>query len=516
MRTKPVPLSPSSCLTCVNVALNTSEECLYTITEDDADVMDAISSTRAFLPLALDNTSPPTSASAERDQLVIHQDYPCMEATCFGTPRKEPWPAISYTYPDGVHRIRSLASEELLHTFRIPVVMQDAYACSGTSQENVALRLSTYMPLHSAIAFYESLLNQILSPRQDPDDTSIMQRSASGMVATVTPTQDAWAAAYDNDPECKFMIENLTTVWTAQKVREASPCYRQALLQGEIQWLNKRLCISYVVEQKHHRLLLIIAPRDLWNVMFLAYHAAPSCGHMGRYKTLYRLRQQFFWDGMRKYVEDQIASYPHCILSNSTKDANSDLMFSWPLDCPFTTIHCGLWSAGELEANGSQLHMVTAMCDMTQFVVTTPANSTLASDLSPLFMQDVLLEIGFCVVVAIDEGSTFKGAFRDMCHHLKIRYHTIARANHKALAAERFHRFLNKSVTIATNDRQQAISSVVIPACHLAAYAWNSAPIDGTGVIHSVCVVGREFKLPFDFEYTPNPGITTNNATSVH
>jgi hypothetical protein len=29
-------------------------------------------------------------------------------------------------------------------------------------------------------------------------------------------------------------------------------------------------------------------------------------------------------------------------------------------------------------------------------------------------------------------------------------------------------------------------------------------------------VVGREFTFPFDFEYTPTPGITTNNAASVH
>jgi hypothetical protein len=160
--------------------------------------------------------------------------------------------------------------------------------------------------------------------------------------------------------------------------------------------------------------------------------------------------------------------------------------------------------------------MMTAMCDMTHFVITTHATSTLASDPAPLFMQEVLLKVGFCVVVAIDEGSTFKGAFWDMCYHLKIRCHVIGRANQKALAVERSHIFFNKSVTIATNDRHQEISSVVIPAYHLAAYTWNSAPIDGTDVIRSVCVAGREFKFPFDFKYTPTPGITTNNAASVH
>jgi hypothetical protein len=92
----------------------------------------------------------------------------------------------------------------------------------------------------------------------------------------------------------------------------------------------------------------------------------------------------------------------------------------------------------------------------------------------------------------------------------------VSRNNHQGVVTERFHRFLNKAVTLATNDRQQANKQVVIPACHLAAYAWNSAPIDGTGVSRSVCAVGREYRFPFDFEYVASPRITNNNAAAVH
>jgi hypothetical protein len=122
--------------------------------------------------------------------------------------------------------------------FGIPKIIQDAYICSGTPHENMVLRLSIYMPLESVVALYEYLLNHTMSPPHDLDDTSPMPRSASALVATFTPTLDAWAEAYNNDQDCKFMIENLSTAWTAKKVREMSPCYRQALLQGAIQWLN--------------------------------------------------------------------------------------------------------------------------------------------------------------------------------------------------------------------------------------------------------------------------------------
>jgi hypothetical protein len=103
-----------------------------------------------------------------------------------------------------------------------------------------------------------------------------------------------------------------------------------------------------------------------------------------------------------------MAACPRCILVNPTKDGKSELMFSWPIDSPFTTIHADLCSAGEIEIDESQLHMMTSMCAMTQYVVPSYAERMLACNLALLFMQDVLLKVGFFVVVAMDDGGTFK------------------------------------------------------------------------------------------------------------
>jgi hypothetical protein len=107
-------------------------------------------------------------------------------------------------------------------------------------------------------------------------------------------------------------------------------------------------------------------------------------------------------------------------------------MFSWPIDSPFTTIHVDLWSAGKIEDDGLQLRIMMGMCDMTQFVLVTYVESTLTCDLNPIFMQEMLLKVGLCVV-AIDEGGTFKGEFQEMCRILKIRDYVFARANYKGL-----------------------------------------------------------------------------------
>jgi hypothetical protein len=93
----------------------------------------------------------------------------------------------------------------------------------------------------------------------------------------------------------------------------------------------------------------------------------------------------------------------------------------------------GQLSAGKIEDDGLQLRIMMGMCDMTQFVLVTYVESTLTCDLAPMFMQEMLLKVGFCVVVANDEGGTFKGEFQEMCRILKIRDYVFARANYKGL-----------------------------------------------------------------------------------
>jgi hypothetical protein len=69
---------------------------------------------------------------------------------------------------------------------------------------------------------------------------------------------------------------------------------------------------------------------------------------------------------------------------------------------------------------------------------------------------------------------------------------------------------------MATHDGQHTNKQVVIAAVQLVVCAWNSAPIDDTKVIRSVCAVGREFYFPFDFEYVTTPSLNSNNVAAVH
>ena len=58
-----------------------------------------------------------------------------------------------------------------------------------------------------------------------------------------------------------------------------------------------------------------------------------------------------------------------------------------------------------------------------------------------------------------------------MCKHLRLNYYVLAKPNHKGLTVEHFHRFLNKSVTIAAEER--GTNDIFVPAGITTGYAYK-------------------------------------------
>ena len=154
--------------------------------------------------------------------------------------------------------------------------------------------------------------------------------------------------------------------------------------------------------------------------------------------------------------------------------------------------------------------LMNTMCDMTKFVVVVPVPDETSATLASHFMQHVLLKFGMCHLVVIDYGSPFKGSYVAMCQALNLNYDVLAKRNHKELSVEHFHRFLNKSVTIAAKER--GTNDIFVLASIAAVYAWNSVPIDGTDIIRSVPAISRSLNLPLDINLNTVPKLIQNNA----
>ena len=127
-------------------------------------------------------------------------------------------------------------------------------------------------------------------------------------------------------------------------------------------------------------------------------------------------------------------------------------MFSFPISSPFAILHVDLLIPGHHTDPNGYIALMDTMCDMIQFVVIVHVPNESSATLTSSFMQHILMQFGLCHLVVLDDGNQFKGAFIAMCDTLNLNYDVLANRIHKGLRVEHFHRFLNKSVTIAAED----------------------------------------------------------------
>ena len=113
--------------------------------------------------------------------------------------------------------------------------------------------------------------------------------------------------------------------------------------------------------------------------------------------------------------------------------------------------------------------MASLKFEIESFVVSVPAHDIHAHELARLLFQAILLKVGVCGLIVVNAGSTFCGVFASACELLGIRLHAASRGNHKAVSVERFFRYLNKAVTIASSD--SGTHQVLVEAAMIATYA---------------------------------------------
>ncbi len=93
---------------------------------------------------------------------------------------------------------------------------------------------------------------------------------------------------------------------------------------------------------------LTLVPSELYNILFVAFHANPIGGHLNAYQTLHRLRLRYYWPGMYAYVKRMCLACLGCALSNSTRSKSSELVYNFPIEAPFLVMHFDAYAAGKL------------------------------------------------------------------------------------------------------------------------------------------------------------------------
>ena len=93
------------------------------------------------------------------------------------------------------------------------------------------------------------------------------------------------------------------------------------------------------VESQSVQRILRVVPRDLGNIVFIAFHANPIGGHFGLHQAVVRLRLCFFWPKLYTYCKKMIDSCAGCKLANAKVSPSHELVWNFPIDAPMTVLH---------------------------------------------------------------------------------------------------------------------------------------------------------------------------------
>ena len=143
------------------------------------------------------------------------------------------------------------------------------------------------------------------------------------------------------------------------------------------------------------------------------------------------------------------------------------------------------------------------MYDMCQWIVSVAITGTDALYLVRMFIEHVLLKFGLCLMVVIDDRNEFHGVLESMCNVLDIKFHIVAKFNHKVVGVELFHKFLNHAKKVSTEARGSSEPNVEVAM--ETPHAWNAIPLDGTDIIRSVTAIGRTLRFSLDIDLVNIP-----------
>ena len=355
---------------------------------------------------------------------------------------------------------------------------------------------------------------EIFDPSQHAAPAAPCHAFLNGAVGTKLPDTSRWKQAYADDPECVTitrLVNNPSTICKAtleavhHKLRQ--PLRKSAIIiECDMLVLQEPLhgCESFVK--------LRIVPRDLRNVIFIAFHSNPIGGHFNSYRTYSRMRLRYFWPGMYQYCCKMCAACPACALANGTVRRSRELLYSFPIDAPFKVLHVDIYQAGSHSSFEGSTHYLVGACGMTTFAVMEPtakANSTMFAS----SIMKIMMRFGLCHTIVLDKDSKFFSVFRQTVDLLKINCHVLSGDNHNPMIIERINRYLNKGLTVLCNERDSV--RVAQEAILLLLYAWNSAPIPGTDLSRSLVAIGREFSFPIDYSTSKHFELTSTPATVV-
>ena len=244
------------------------------------------------------------------------------------------WFGIPFLDGESITHVRSPQPTEILELYRLPSLVPLSLLLSHDILRSFILHSP---PLHLASHISSVIIHDISFPSSTISEPSHLPIGYCFSLRPLPQSSDL-TAAYLLDSETKIILESLQskTELSGDSLANLCTTYRQTLANDLVNLFDGKLVYYEQTSTSTKYICRIIVPSNLRRYIFSVLHAFPSAGHMGEYKTLYRVKLRYFSPRHRRDIKDWIKSCPYCTITYKWHRRGSELLFYWPVSAPFT------------------------------------------------------------------------------------------------------------------------------------------------------------------------------------
>lgn len=255
---------------------------------------------------------------------------------------------------------------------------------------------------------------------------------------------------------------------------------------------------------------VIVLPKGLVPEVLKELHDGPTGGHLGIQKTLSKVRQRFFWYGLRKYVTQWCMACDVCASRKGPQKKAKLALKQYNVGAPLERMGIDIMGPLPRSTNGNK-YILTIVDYFTKWIAALPLRNQEATTVANKLVEKFVSIFGVPKQIHSDQGTNFQSkVFREVCEILgseKTRT-TAFRPQSNGLAEnanKTIQAMLSKFVSLNQKDWDTYLPVVTM--------AYNSSVHVSTGFTPSMLMYGREMELPIDLAIGNPENYSKNTVT---
>ncbi len=236
----------------------------------------------------------------------------------------------------------------------------------------------------------------------------------------------------------------------------------------------------------------LVVPRIKKKEILYQFHDSPTGGHLGAERTLEKVRNHFYWTGLKNYVQNYCKRCDKCAARKHGQTKKAPLR-QYTVGSPMERLSIDILGPLPETTNGNKYIVVVAdhfSKWIEAFALPDQTSETVAS----VVVREVVCRFGTPLQLHSDQGANFEAKlFQDMVKLLGIqKTRTTGLHPQSDGLVERYNRTLLTMLTMYAQDDQQTWDTY-LPFVMM---AYRASKHDSTGLTPNLLMLGREINLP--------------------